>query len=272
MGLMKRKKKVNQLHSDIVARRDQLWRVATNLFLLAALLTAFALGIRHLYDPQTLPLKSVEIRGEFKQISEQALRDAVQPAELKGFFTTDVEAVRARVQALPWIEEVAVRRVWPDRLTLTVIEQQAVARWNGHSLLNSHGEVFTPDAASFPADLPALHGPAGSNLVVLEQYLAMRDMLVGLQRQVVRLTLDARRAWRIEMDNGLRLALGREQSLQRLQRFAQVYAQLFMQDADRIEYIDLRYTNGLAVRWAPEQQTDNTAQLREGKSGHVEKT
>ncbi|MGD9000020.1 MAG: cell division protein FtsQ/DivIB [Granulosicoccaceae bacterium] len=272
MGILKRKKKTNRLQRDIAARRDRLMRASVNLLVLAVVLLAIGWGLQRLYDPQTLPLSSVQIRGEFKKVSEQVLREAVQPGALKGFFTTDVEAVRERVRALPWVEDVAVRRVWPDRLSLTVIEQQAVARWNGQGLLNARGEVFTPAAASYPQDLPLLEGPEGSNVVVLEQYLAIQDMLAGLARKPVHVLQDARRAWRVELDNGLRIALGREQSLQRLQRFTRVYAQLFRQRADEIDYIDLRYTNGLAVRWTQQNKADSTAQLRKGISGYVEKS
>jgi cell division protein FtsQ len=272
MGLLKRKKKTNRLQRDIAARRHRVLRAGRNLLMLAVVLMVTGWGLQRLYDPQTLPLKSVQIRGEFRQVSEAVLREAVQPDALKGFFTTDVEAVRERVRALPWVEEVAVRRIWPDRLSLTVIEQQAVARWNDDGLLNVHGEVFSPEVSSYPQHLPQLEGPAGSNLQVLEQYLGMRDMLAVMARKPVHVSLDERRAWRIELDNGLRIALGRDQSLHRLQRFTRVYAQLFQQRVEQIDYIDMRYTNGLAVRWVRKNKTDSTAQLRKGIGGYVEKS
>jgi cell division protein FtsQ len=247
-------------------------RAGVNLLLLGVVLLAIGWGLQRLYDPQTLPLSSVQIRGEFIKVSEQELRGAVQPAALKGFFTTDVKAVRERVRALPWVEDVAVRRIWPDRLSLTVLEQQAVARWNGQGLLNTRGEVFSPPAASYPHGLPLLEGPEGSNIAVLKQYRAIQDALAALAREPVHVVQDARRAWRVKLDNGLQIALGREQSLQRLQRFTRVYAQLFRQRVNEIDYIDLRYTNGLAVRWTQQNNTDSTAQLRKGISGYVEKS
>jgi cell division protein FtsQ len=265
-----KKKKTNRLHSDIVAQRRRIVRASVNLFVLAGVLLACGMGIAKLRDPQTLPLNSVQIRGEFRKVSEIELRKAVDTQALGGFFTTDVDAVRERVKALPWVEEVAVRRVWPDRLTVTVIEQQAVARWGAKSLLNTRGELFTPRQSTIPVGLPVLNGPQGNSLFVLQRYVEMRESLQDIGRDIRMLVLDERRAWRLELDNGLRLALGRNDRLERLQRFKKVYSRLFADKVNKIDRIDLRYANGLAVDW--KDSSSNTAGLSGEKVDYVEKT
>lgn len=265
-----KKKKSNRLHKDIVAQRQRIMRACLNLGVLAAVLVVSGLGIAKLRDPQALPLNSVQIRGEFKKITEAELQAAVDTKSLTGFFTTDVDAVRERVKALPWVAEVAVRRVWPDRLTVTVIEQQAVARWGDKGLLNERGELFTPKKASLPTGLPKLNGPEGNSLFVLERYNEMRETLSSLGRDINVLSLDERRSWWLELDNGVKLALGRSQRAERLQRFKQVYSKLFEEQTNGIKGIDLRYTNGLAVHW--KKRASNTAVLSGEKVEHVENT
>lgn len=265
-----KKKKVNRLHSDIVEQRQRVLRACVNLCVLAGMLAVIGMGVAKLRDPATMPLSTVQMRGEFKKVSEAELRAAVEPKLLSGFFITDVEAVRERVKALPWVEEAAVRRVWPDRLTVTVIEQQAVARWGSDALLNARGEPFMPKAETFPADLPQLYGPKGNAAFVLKRYASMSEALSGIGRRITTLTLDERRAWRINLDNGLQLALGRSESTERLQRFSEVYARLFADKINNIKGIDLRYTNGLAVDW--KDKSSNTAKTSGEKVEHVEKT
>ena len=263
----RKKKKTNRLHKDIVARRKQVMRACVNLFVLAGVLVACGMGIAKLRDPETLPLNSVQMRGEFRNVSESELRDAVDPEMLAGFFTTDVEAVRERVKALPWVDEVAVRRVWPDRLAVTVIEQDAVANWGNDALLNSRGEIFKPNKESFPVGLPKLVGPKGNALFVLQRYVEMNETLASIGRDIDILRLDERRAWRVKLDNGLQLSLGRNERNERLQRFNQVYTRLFADKVNKIKRIDLRYTNGLAVHW--KKQNTSTANAGGEKDDHV---
>ena len=71
----------------------------------------------------------------------------------------------------------------------------------------------------------------------------------------------------MELDNGVKLALGRSQRTERLQRFKQVYNKLFAEKVNSIKGIDLRYTNGLAVHW--KKQASNTAVLSGEKVEHV---
>ena len=56
----------------------------------------------------------------------------------------------------------AVQRSWPRGLTIEIIEQVAVARWNDAGLLNARGELFLSDARFVPPELPQLAGPDGT--------------------------------------------------------------------------------------------------------------
>ena len=267
---VRKKKKTNRLHKDIVAQQKRILRACVNLGVFAAVLVLSGAGVAKLRDPATLPLNSVQIRGEFRKVSETELQAAVDMQSLSGFFNTDVESVRTRVKALPWVEDVAVRRIWPDRITVTVIEQEAVAQWGNDALLNARGELFMPDKKSFPEGLPRLNGPEGSAVFVLARFYEMRDMLFALERDIRSLTLDERRAWWLELDNGVQVALGRNDRIERLQRFNQVYSKLFSENVNRIKRIDLRYTNGLAVLW--KEHESNAAISSGAKVEHVEKT
>jgi len=67
--------------------------------------------------------------------------------------------------------------------------------------------------------------------------------------RIASLQLDARRAVQLQLDNGMQLAVGREERLARLQRFVKVYKKTLAQHAMQIRRVDLRYSNGMAVQW-----------------------
>ncbi len=216
--------------------------------LAVALLTGAIWGIVTLRDPATLPIKAVKIEGRFTHVTTLALQQAVADAATGGFLSVDVDAIRRAALSLPWVHSVGVRRMWPDTLRLTVTEQIAVARWGEWGLMNSDGDVFTPDPASFPPSLPELHGPAGTEDAVLDQYRAMRLSLAPLQLRIARMELDERRAWRLTFNGGMELVLGREQAEARLQRFITIYPALQAAEPPGIARVDMRYSNGFALQ------------------------
>jgi len=57
-----------------------------------------------------------------------------------------------------------------------------------------------------------------------------------------------RRAWRVRLDAGPTLELGREDVEARLGRYLEVHQRSVGALQRRIDYVDLRYANGFAVR------------------------
>jgi len=66
---------------------------------------------------------------------------------------------------------------------------------------------------------------------------------------VVRLQLNKRRAWRFELGNGLSVVLGRRYFENRIERFVNVVINNLGEKLSQAREIDMRYTNGFAVRW-----------------------
>lgn len=72
------------------------------------------------------------------------------------------------------------------------------------------------------------------------------------------------------LTNGIKLNLGRGDTMKRLARFVELYPVLQQQaqtDGKRISYVDLRYDSGAAVGWEPApveepNQQQNQAQVQ----------
>lgn len=223
--------------------------VAAKLMLVAALLGSGAWAVQGLMDPQRFPLRSVRIDSPLQQVAQATIRETIRPHVEAGFMGVDVDGVRADLETLPWVQRATVRRAWPDRLVVRVFEQQALARWGKDSLMNREGELFRPEDAHTWQELPLLRGPRDTQRTVAEKFLAMQEMLKPLGLNITHMSLNERRALSLRLDNGLQLGLGRADSDLRLLRFVQVFAQVIKPRVAKIDSIDLRYTNGFAVRW-----------------------
>lgn len=169
------------------------------------------------------------------------------------FLTVDLQQVRALFQAVPWVRDAQVRRVFPNRLHVTLEEHQAVAWWGqagSGQLVNRLGEVFdaSPDDGE---ELPELAGPSEQAAQVLALYQALSAEFKRLEMGLIRLELNERGSWRAELDNGARLELGRgsqEDLIERTHRFTATLSQLSQRYPGALQTVDLRYPNGYALR------------------------
>jgi cell division protein FtsQ len=77
----------------------------------------------------------------------------------------------------------------------------------------------------------------------------MSFILEPLGLKVLKISLDSGNFWEIWLDSGLKIQLGQDRVLTRLQRFVKVYPKLFKSDKKTAKSVDLRYPHGLAVKW-----------------------
>jgi cell division protein FtsQ len=224
-------------------------RVPAGAAALLAVLLAVAFGVLYVLNPTTIPIRHVEINGSFVHLSPAALQSVAEKVVRGGFFNVNVDAVRSAVMKEPWVRDVTVRRVWPQSLSLAVQEQQPAARWGAGALLNRAGELFRPDPVTIPDGLPLLSGPSGTEQLVLERYRHVTGVIAGLGVDVAELGLSERRAWTLRLASGQQVILGRANFVERVQRFAGVVQRDLAGRLDQARVIDMRYTNGFAVRW-----------------------
>ncbi len=230
------------------------WRWLNWLIPLMIIIAGMFWAEQQLSNAKTLPVKKIRVHGTFINLSEEMLYQSVSKAIAGGYFNIDVEHVREEVEQLPWVKRATVRRVWPDTLSVSVIEQKPVAVAKGFGLVNTQGEVFKPAEKYTAKVLPVFDGKPSLNMEMLQKYHAMNALLAGIQQKIVYMKFDARHALQIELDNGLKLVLGRGDSKRRLQRMLKIYPRVLAARVQDIDVIDLRYTNGMAISWKKKMQ------------------
>lgn len=199
-------------------------------------------------------LTTLEVKTPVRHVTEAQIRLVAERKVHGTFFTVDLDRVRASLEKLPWVREARVERRWPDTLVVSLTEHVPFARWNENALVDGDGEIFVAAVAD---RLPRLGGPDGSSVEVVDAYQRYARTLAPLGQRIEELRLSPRRAWRMRLESGMQLALGREQVDARLTRFAELYPRLFgarpavdgkPQVAVAPEAVDLRYPDGFAIR------------------------
>jgi cell division protein FtsQ len=194
------------------------------------------------------PIKTVRVYG-VNRVDQQEVQDLILPLVKHGFFAINVDYVRDRLLQMPWVANLNVRRIWPDKVEITVIERHAIANWNNEGLVSESGEIFSPKHETYPNDLPQFAGPAGKQVEMLKQFKQMNRILTPLHAKISYLELTPYATWKLKLDNGISMQVGHKDILTRLDHFVRVYPKIVGDQAALVDYIDLRYPNGVAVRW-----------------------
>lgn len=157
------------------ARRWLTWRR-----LLAGLLVLglLGLGAYAVWFSPWLVVEDVRVSGTSQLDAEEVARVAGVPLG-EPLARVDLDAVRARVQALATVAEADVTRGWPDEVRVEVVERQAVAVvqiGSGLRGMDAEGVVFRA-YDTVPEGLPRVQTASGTSSEALEEAAAVVDAL-----------------------------------------------------------------------------------------------
>jgi cell division protein FtsQ len=203
-------------------------------------------------------IKAIAVHGDVNHSNAVTLRAHVASRLNGSFFSMDLARVRAAFEAVPWVRHAVVRRGFPNRLHVDLQEHVAVAYWGGESqssLINSFGEVFEANVGEVEQDmLPRLDGPEEQSAEVLAMYRAIEPLFDSVELPVDQLELSARGSWRVKLDTGAVVELGRgnlTEVTERTRRFLKTLTQVtsrYERRVSALESADLRHENGYAIR------------------------
>ena len=195
------------------------------------------------------PITEIGIKGEYENINRNQIDLIKNKFIKKNFFAVNLQETREAFKKLPWIRDVSIRRDWNKFGLLVEIEShKPIGRWNNRGLVNSFGEIFN---AAYDEKLPLF---VGSDEFVGEmsvKYNQINKILEKELMQIGTISLSKRLSWEIYTNNQMRFFLGKEDGnsiIERLDVLIENYQFVLSQSKSRIEYVDLRYKEGFAVK------------------------
>ena len=203
-------------------------------------------------------VRAIVVRGDVSHNSVASLRANVAPRLSGTFFSMDLGQVRTAFESVPWVRQAIVRREFPARLQVQLQEHKAEAYWGTEGelrLINTFGEVFEANLGEVEQDnLPRLNGPEGQGAEVLGMYRMLVPLFDEMELPVEALELSGGGSWRVHVDTGADIELGRGSTAEiraRVERFLKTLTQVTSRYGRRVtalESADLRHDNGYALR------------------------
>jgi cell division protein FtsQ len=210
-------------------------------------------------------LRAITLDAALHRTNLASVRANALPRLAGNFFSLDLEASRSAFEQVPWVRRAQVRRVWPNRLAVTLEEHEPAALWQGDDrraerLVNSHGEVFEANVGDVEElELPTLAGADVQSGRMLAMLQRLTTAFAPLQWPVTTLRLSARGSWRAELGSGGAVEIGRgadDEVAARVDRFSRTVGEVASRfsapgAAPRsVVTADLRHPDGYALRLA----------------------
>ena len=227
-----------------VRRKNRRRGILKTLFLL------IVLGILLIHiKSKNFPIRLVKIFATYEHVEPPMLQKIISPYLIKDFFQLNVFTIKRSLLEIPWIYDASIKKQWPDTMVIHIVEQTATMQWRENSLINSHGKIFTPPRRSFPAKLPRLTGPEHRALEIFRVCQQIILLLDPLDLAVEKLTLTPHHHWELLLNNGTVIYLKEQQPIKQIELLINLYRRITANHQNPPQTIDLRYSNGLAVKW-----------------------
>lgn len=188
----------------------------------------------------------IDVMGEGR-LNEADVRAAVGIYPGEYFFAADLRRAQERTESLPWVDRAVVRRLWPNRIVVQLVETTPVALYQQDGqihLADADGTLVAPltaETARLPEGLRLFTGPdATLHAAGITETL---QTVPTVWAQTEALTRHASGRWDLHMADGLVVKL----PLEAEDKAARIVAR--MTDAQRAAYavIDLRLTDRITL-------------------------
>ncbi|MGL4242994.1 MAG: cell division protein FtsQ/DivIB, partial [Beijerinckiaceae bacterium] len=168
------------------------------------------------------PVRVVDISGT-KELSKEEVLAASGLGPAHSLLFSDLGEVRARVKALPLVAEATVRKLYPDRVNITIVEREPFALWQHEGVVkvvSVDGTVIDSLSDQRYLRLPHVVGP-GAQLRVKE-YNEILEGVPEFRAQVRAGVLVSERRWTLKLQNGIDVKLPEQGHIEALRRLARL--------------------------------------------------
>ncbi len=246
-----RKKKVKRAPLlSVITLPNMSWRLITILSFFVVPLLIVIMVSNWIQKPENLMIKSVEVQGNLKYLDRAALQPIIAPFVKTNLYLLNKKSLEEEIEFNHWVYSASLTSMWPNKLIIKIHEQHPIAFWgDNEGMINEFGEVIDVDLPQKRNQLPTLYSPFDKGREMVENYVKIRKWMDDFPVDVVKFTEDKRGSWLLKLSNGIKVKVGRKEHERRLRRFIVGYSHQLAAQVKKIDTVDLRYTNGFAVKW-----------------------
>lgn len=191
--------------------------------------------------------------------------DVLERLELDGWTSLigmNADQARDRIAALPWVEQVSVRKTYPNALEVKLSERQPFAIWqqnNELTVIEASGRVIAPYGNRRLGRLPMVMGQ-GAELAAAD-FVKKVEAYPAVASRAKAYIRVAERRWDIRFDNGVVAKLPEFGDEQALADFDRMNRESRILDKN-ISVVDMRVSDRVTVRLKPDAVEQRETDLK----------
>ncbi len=190
---------------------------------------------------------SIEIQG-LAQADSTEISDRIDVSETSSLLMVDAEKARARIAEIPWVADVQVKKLYPDRIVVNLTERLPFALWQDDGkvkVVDKTGAVTSEVLETRNAGLPLVVGQGANRRVV--EAVELMNSVPTIRAKIRAAVLVAERRWNLVTTDGIEILLPEENPGVALARVAQLQDTKKLLERDLVA-VDLRVPDRLFVR------------------------
>ena len=215
-------------------------------------------------------LDAVTIAGATELTSEEVLEAGGLSGNTSLLFL-DATQVRDRLKAVPLIQDASVRKFYPDRLLIEIVERKPFALWQHEgavTVVSADGKAIQDGSDGRFANLPFVVGNGAQTRV--SEFLKLLDASDDMRSRVRAGILVGERRWTLKMTNGIDVKLPEKGAEAVVSQIAKLAREGRLLDKDLL-MIDARIPGRIILRLSEEAAAARaeTMSRRKGKGSQT---
>lgn len=212
---------------------------------------SFFLGYNHF----TIKKVNIYVNNKLTRFYEDKFDEIIRENLTGNIILADLDKVKFMIEGIKWVNKVRIKRIlWPSSIDIEITEERPIARWKDGSLIDIKGNTLNIVTDEI---FPIFE--ADDNIVDIEfvkkdmakMFNNINNILANNNIYIRKLKLSNIFSWDILLDNGVLIKLGRENNskniLNKFKKFIKAWNASLKDEVDKLEYIDMRYDDGLSV-------------------------
>ncbi len=194
-----------------------------------------------------LAITEVKITGQ-SETSEVAVLNRLDIGQDPSLLTFDVDAARARIELLPWVDHATLKKLFPNTLEVAIAERTPFAIWQHGSelsLVDASGKIITDAIDERYARLPFVVGTGAAERA--REFVALIDSQPDIAGKVRAGVLISGERWNVVLASGVEVMLPTDKPAAALATVATLDAQKQLLSRE-IATVDMRLPDQMIVR------------------------
>ncbi|OQM34222.1 cell division protein FtsQ/DivIB [bacterium endosymbiont of Pedicinus badii] len=189
---------------------------------------------------------------QFLYTKTNLITSILSSLEMKNnFLQENFSSLLKEVKKISWIKNIQIQKEWPKTIKIRIVEYIPIALWNNTFCIDKDGNLFQMPN-QYLNQIPKIFGPFGKEREILKNFFSFENTIKSINLSINTIIVNIENSYILKTKENLIIKIGKINHIDRIHRLVIAFPVILkysQKNRKNIKYIDLRYKNGLAVKF-----------------------